>query len=193
MGQLPGNGPGGEESYRLSSQQPGGDGQNSLRIAHHQPLPPGPLVHGEHSVYIGGRGNDRDSTDQSSNLPGQIVGSAQMAGEDGDDKLSSLVHHDHRRVGALVAQMRGNRTNRDARCPHKNEPLGAGESPLCPFLRLQPIPGIGGLVSVVGQSFGQLLCQGIAPLGKGDQFQLHSAAPSREPSPCRNSVVKPGW
>lgn len=39
--------------------------------------------------------------------PGQIVGSAQMAGEDGDDKLSSLVHHDHRRVGALVAPDEG--------------------------------------------------------------------------------------
>ena len=97
---------------------------DALRILDDEPLFPGPLVDGEHVVDVGGRRDDRCGTDALSDGPGQVVGAAQVSGEDGDSVGAALIDHDDGGVGHLALHEGRDGPHRDAGGTDEHEGVG---------------------------------------------------------------------
>ena len=145
---------------------------------------PCPLVHGKEAVGIGGRGDDRDSPAEGRDGPCQIIGTAQMTGQQRHRKVSAFVHDHDCRVAGLAAAKRRDGPHRDAYGPHKDQGLVLGKRSGGPLCQRRPaVPAAG---HRAGQSARQCFCQRQPGLGKGGIGAAHASAP------LRNSVVKAG-
>ena len=179
------------KAHRPSLQQGGGHllGQNPVCDGH-APLP-GPHVHGEQTVDVGGGGHRRLSAGEGGHPPGQLVGAPHVPGEEGDHKPPRLVHTDHGGVGKLVPHMGGNGPHGDPRRPHKYQGVrprpGPGRPPLQRGVGLRPYLGgeAGRDVEGAPQGVRQAAAQRRPPAGKGDDRRGHLLA-------SRNSWVKVG-
>ena len=145
---------------------------------------PCPLVYGKEAVGIGGRGDDRDGSAEGGNGPRQVVGTAQMAGQERNRKVSAFVHDHDRRVAGLAAAKRRDGSHRNAHGPHKDQGLVLGKRGGGPLRQRRPtVPAAG---HRAGQRARQCFCQRQSGLGKGGIGAAHASAP------LRNSVVKAG-
>ncbi len=86
----------------LSGQQFPADGLDPRRFQHLTILMLRPLVHSKKSVGIRRRGNDRHRPAERRKLACQIVGPAQMAGQDRHREASAFVQHDHGGVAGFA-------------------------------------------------------------------------------------------
>ncbi len=72
-------------------------------------------IQGRQPVDVGGRGDDRGAPQYLRHPPGQLVGPAQVTGQETDGELPGLIHHHHRRVGILALEIRGDAAHHDPR------------------------------------------------------------------------------
>ena len=121
------DGPGAVYAGGSAGENLGGNADNGLRIPHPAVLPLGPLVHGKEPPDVRGGGDHRHCAQLGGDVPGQVVGPAQVAAENGDGEAARFVHYHHRRVGGLVADMGGNGPHGNASRPHKNQGVRLGK------------------------------------------------------------------
>ena len=180
------NGPVGCEPHRSARQQCAADLFDALRFQHGTVLVSGPFIHRKHTVCIRGSGNDRHRAAHSSQSPRQLVGPAQMAGENGHRKASALVQHHHRRVRRLAFAVGRNGPHRNAHRAHKNKGIPVCKLPGRP-VRKARLPGLMAAAGHAAGIFcGQLFGQRKALCRKG------KVGPGHWSVPLRNSVVKAG-
>ena len=113
-----------------------------------QPMAAGPLVNRRKSpVDIGGGGEDRLPAQQRGDLPGQVVGAPQVAGEDGDSEPAPARPPPPRRGPGPYSPDGGPpAAHRDAGRPHKDQGLRPAEGLGGPLRAptLAGSPGAGG-------------------------------------------------
>ena len=73
-------GPGAGKMHGAARQQCAAYQLNAPRLGHRAVLALGPFIHGKHTVGIGGRGDDRHRAADFRQPPGQVIGTAQVAG-----------------------------------------------------------------------------------------------------------------
>ena len=98
-------------------QELGRNGFDPFRVEHQAILPLCPFVHGKHTVHIRGGGQHRKSAADPADGPGQVVGPAQVPGQDGDGVPGALIHHHNRRVSGFAFQMGCDGPHGDSRRP----------------------------------------------------------------------------
>ena len=157
---------------------------DARRLGHKAVLVLGPLIHGKYTVSVGGGGDDRHRAACFRQPTGQIVGTAQMAGEQRDCKVAALIQHYNGGVGGLAAAVRRDGSHGNADSPHKNKRVT-----LCK-LRSSPIGKGHAVFAAAGHSTRlgrrKLPGQRQSLAGKGKIRAGHCGAP------LRYSVVKVG-
>ena len=170
----------------VPGQQRPADQLDPLRLQHGAALGFGPLIHGEHTIGIGSRRDDRDGPAGFRQCPGQRVGPAQVAGEQRHGKPAALVQHDNGRVGGFALAVGRNGPHGDANSPHKNQGVR-----LCK-LRTRPLRQPDTARAAAGNTAGQ--CPG-QPVGQSHAFFCKGqigAAHCFGPVAGRYSVAKAG-
>ena len=71
-------------------------------------------VEGQFAGHVGGGGDNGFASGDGSHFTSQIVGAAQMTGQEADGVLSALVHDDDAGIAGLVDQQRGQNADDDA-------------------------------------------------------------------------------
>ena len=148
---------------------------------------PSPLVHGEAAVHIGGGGHHRRAANEPGHQPGQVIGTPHVAGEEGHNKASRLVHRHHGGVGKFILHIGGDGPDGNTTSPYEEEGVGVGEpfpgplpqAPVAgePRLRRQPLRHRqGAAVADLRQIMGQLSSQSGPPAGKGGEGDPHLLA-----------------
>ena len=117
----------------LPGQQLPTDGLDPRRFQHLTILMLRPLVHSENPVGIRRRGDDRHRPAERRKLACQIVGPAQMAGQDRHREASAFVQHDHGGVAGFALAMGRNGPHRNADGPHKYQGIRADKLRRCPL------------------------------------------------------------
>ena len=84
-------------------------------------------VQGRQPLHVGGRGDDRGAPQYLGHSPGQVVGPAQVPGEQADGELPGLIHHHHRRVGVLALEIRGDAPHHDPRGHDAHQVVAPGK------------------------------------------------------------------
>lgn len=92
-----------------------------------------PLVYSENAVGVCRRGDDRHRPAERGKLACQIVGPAQMAGQDRHRKASAFVQHDHGGVAGFALAIRGNGPHCNADGSHKYQGIRADKLRRCPL------------------------------------------------------------
>ena len=112
-------------------------------------------VKGQFAGHVGGGGNHGFAAGEDGHFPGQIVGAAQVAGQQADGEMAFLVHDHNARVAGFVNQQRGEDADDDARCHDADQIVifvkGFPQVCLEVFFIIE-VAGVGGC-----QSAGQLL------------------------------------
>ena len=135
-------------------------------------------------VGIGCGGDDGHRPAHGSKGAGEVVGTAQMAGQDGNGKLPALVQHHHGGVGCLAFAVGRDGPHGDACSPHKNQCVALCKLLRCPVGKLHAAHSAE--VYAAGICRAELFRKGKAFFGKGQIRPGHWSVPRR------NSVVKAG-
>ena len=105
---------------------------DARHIQHTAALPHGPLVHGERSVCVRGRGDDGQRAANSADAPGQTVRAAQVPAQQRHREAAAFVHRHHGRVRRLIPGIRRDGAHRDARRAHIDKRVRVGKGVGCP-------------------------------------------------------------
>ena len=119
--------------YGALFQHLGGNPFGKLQIIQIQILFPGKAVHGKASACVRSRCNHRYGAADGGKLPGQLIGSAQMAGQKRNQKPSLFIHAQHRRIRCLALHKRSNGADCNSGGPDKEQGILGRKLPLRPF------------------------------------------------------------